>query len=96
MSATTQSDGETQQLQTVRDLVTIDDGVMGPSGEKANYIKDEAADHLDMSVIRFCDEVVDCRNILADQPSESYVRRVLRECRPESVAMFDTDEITFA
>jgi len=82
--------------QTVKELVTMDDGVMGPTGEKADYIKDEAADNLDMTVVEFCESVVECNNILADQPTESYVRTVLKECRPEAVAMFDTDEITFA
>ena len=82
-------------MQSVKDLVTMDDGEMGPTGEKADYIKDEAAKNLEVSVVKFCEDVIDCRNILADQPTESYVRRVLKECRPEAVAMFDTDEITF-
>lgn len=82
-------------MQSVKDLVTIDDGEMGPVGEKANYIKDQAADNLEMSVVDFSEDVIDCRNILADQPTESYVRKVLKECRPESVSMFDTEEIKF-
>jgi hypothetical protein len=82
------------EQQSVRDLVTIDDGVMGPSGDKANYIKDEARDNLDMAVSEFCEEVLHTDWI--DTVSESYVRQVLRECRPESVAMFDNGEITYA
>jgi hypothetical protein len=82
-------------MQTVKELVTMDDGEMGPTGDKADYIKDEASGNLEMTVVEFCEDVVDCRNILADQPTESYVRRVLKECRPEAVAMFDTGEITF-
>lgn len=82
--------------QTVKDLVTTDDGRMGPNGDKADYIRDEAAEHLNMTVVEFCESVMQCESMWVDNPSESYVRRVLRECRPESVAMFDNDEITFA
>jgi len=95
MSATTQRQNASQQLTTVRDLVTVDDGVMGPVGEKATLVKDEAADNLDMTVVEFCEEVIRCDDILANTPSESYVRRVLRNCRPEAVTTFDTEEITF-
>jgi len=82
--------------QKVRDLVTIYTGEAGPSGDKANYIRDKAADSLDMTVVEFCENVVECNNIFADQPTESYVRKVLKECNPESVAQFETDELTFA
>jgi hypothetical protein len=96
MSATTQSDAAKAHRQTVRDLVTIDDGIMGPTGDKADLIKDEAAENLDMTVVEFCENVIRCNDILADRPSESYVRQVLRECRPHAVTMFDNDEITYA
>jgi len=96
MGAQAKSQNASVEKQTVRGLVTIDDGVMGPTGEKANLIKDEAADNLDMTVVEFCEEVIRCNDIIADRPSESYVRRVLREARPHAIAMFDNDEITFA
>lgn len=83
-----------EEMQTVKDLVTIDDGVMGPNGDKANYIKDEASEHLNMTVVEFCEEVL--HTDWVDTVTESYVRKVLKECRPESVAMFDNGEITFA
>jgi hypothetical protein len=82
-----------REIQTLKDLVTMDDGVMGPNGDKADYIRDKAAEHLDMTVKAFCEDVIQCGSMWVDNPSESYVRRVLRECRPESVAMFDIDEI---
>lgn len=96
MSAEAQPQNATTGKITVRDLATIDDGVAGPSGDKANLIRDKAAENLDMSVVEFCDEVIRCNDIIADTPSESYVRHVLREARPESITMFDNDEITFA
>lgn len=92
----TKAHSQTATNQTVRDLVTIDNGVMGANGEKADYIRDKAAENLDMTVVEFCEDVMQCGSMWVDNPSESYVRRVLRECRPESVAMFDTEEITFA
>lgn len=85
-----------EDMQTVKELVTVDDGEMGPTGDKADLIRDEAADNLDMTVVEFCESVIQTNSMWVDNPSESYVRRVLRECRPESVSMFGTEEITFA
>lgn len=88
------SEAETSDRMTVRDLVTTDDGTMGPMGDKANMVRNNAAENLDMTVVEFCEDVMHTQWM--DTVSESYVRQVLRECRPESVAMFDNDEITFA
>jgi len=81
-------------MQNVKELVTIYTGEAGPNGEKANYIRDKAANNLDMAVSEFCDSELHTDWI--DTVSESYVRKVLKECNPESVAQFDTDELTFA
>jgi hypothetical protein len=87
--------GQQTQLQTVRDLATVDRGSAGPVGEKANYIRDKAAENLDMTVVQFCEDVIRCDDILADTPSQGYVRHVLRDCNPQSVSNFDISEHQF-
>jgi hypothetical protein len=86
--------GQQTQLQIVRDLVTIDRGSAGPAGEKANYIRDKAAENLNMTVAQFCEDVIRCDDI-ADTASQGYVRHVLRDCNPQSVSDFDISEHIF-
>jgi hypothetical protein len=89
-------EAQSADLQTVRELVTVDAGSAGPGGDKATLIRDKAAENLDMSVVQFCEDVVRCDDILADTPSEGYVRRVLRDCNPQSVSDFDISEHRFS
>jgi len=74
--------------QTVRDLARHDRTSGIPSGEKADFIIQEANQNMNMTVTEFSNRVI------GQQVSESYIRKVLKEANPSSFGI-SVDDMLF-
>ena len=88
MSARTHEHDGSSELLTVRDLARRDTGLGVPSGEKADFVSDLAAEHMDMTVVDFS------RHVVGQQVRDSYVREVIQEQNPSAFGV-DIGDVEF-